>query len=84
MSIQPEVLIRADELEAIGAESSLVRTMAAHSLRLLYKENCYLHETNTELLEAMANLIKVKGRHNTEIAYQQLITAYDSATGDVP
>jgi len=36
---QPEALIRADELEAIGAESSLARTMAAHTIRLLYKEN---------------------------------------------
>jgi hypothetical protein len=36
---QPEALIRADELEAIGAESSLARAMAAHTIRLLYKEN---------------------------------------------
>ena len=35
----PEALIRADELEAIGAESSLARAMAAHTIRLLYKEN---------------------------------------------
>ena len=35
----PEPLIRADELEAIGAESSLCRAMAAHTIRLLYKEN---------------------------------------------
>ena len=36
---QPEALIRADELETIGAESSLARAMAAHTIRLLYKEN---------------------------------------------
>ena len=36
---QNEALIRADELEAIGAESSLARAMAAHTIRLLYKEN---------------------------------------------
>jgi hypothetical protein len=36
---QPEALIRADELEAIGAESSLARAMAAHTIRLLHKEN---------------------------------------------
>ena len=36
---QLEPLIRADELEAIGAESSLARAMAAHTIRLLYKEN---------------------------------------------
>ena len=35
----PEALIRADELEAISAESSLARAMAAHTIRLLYKEN---------------------------------------------
>ena len=33
----------------------------------------------TTLREAVANLIKVKGRHNTEIAYQRLIEAYDAA-----
>ena len=36
---QNEALIRADELEAIGAESSLARAMAAHTIKLLYKEN---------------------------------------------
>ena len=36
---QPEALIRAEELEQIGAESSLARAMAAHTIRLLYKEN---------------------------------------------
>jgi len=30
------------------------------------------------LREAVANLIKVKGRHNTEIAYQKLIEAFDA------
>lgn len=39
---QPEPLIRADELEAIVAESSLARAMAAHTIRLLYKENAVL------------------------------------------
>ena len=33
----------------------------------------------TTLREAVANLIKVKGRHNTEVAYQRLIEAYDAA-----
>jgi hypothetical protein len=36
---QSEALIRAEELEQIGAESSLARAMAAHTIRLLYKEN---------------------------------------------
>lgn len=36
---EPEALIRADELETIGAESSLARAMAARTIRLLYKEN---------------------------------------------
>jgi hypothetical protein len=30
------------------------------------------------LREAVANLIKVKGRHNTEIAYQKLVEAFDA------
>ena len=29
------------------------------------------------LYAAVANLIRVKGRHNTELAYQRLIAAYD-------
>ena len=33
----------------------------------------------TKLREAVANLIAVKGRHHTEIAYQRLIEAYDAA-----
>lgn len=41
-----------------------------------------LHEVNVDLVEAIANLIKVKGRHNTEIAYQRLVSAYDKATGE--
>lgn len=34
-----------------------------------------------ELVGAIANLISVKGRHNTEIAYQRLVAAYDKAKG---
>ena len=30
------------------------------------------------LRDAVANLIKVKGRHNTEVAYQKLIEAFDA------
>ena len=30
------------------------------------------------LREAVANLIRVKGRHNTEIAYQKLVEAFDA------
>jgi hypothetical protein len=31
------------------------------------------------LMQAIANLIKVKGRHHTEQAYKQLVEAYDTA-----
>ena len=34
----------------------------------------------TTLREAVANLIKVRGRHNTEIAYQKLVEAFDADT----
>ena len=37
---------------------------------------------NDRLYAAVANLIRVKGRHNTELAYQRLIAAYDKAQGD--
>lgn len=50
---QPEPLIRADELEAIGAESSLARAMAAHTIRLLYEEKGRLDALNAELVEAL-------------------------------
>lgn len=38
MDKKPEPLIRADELEDIGAESRLTRAMAAQTIRLLYAE----------------------------------------------
>ena len=38
MDKRPEPLIRADELEDIGAESKIARTMAAQTIRLLYSE----------------------------------------------
>jgi len=50
---QPEALIRADELEAIGAESSLARAMAAHTIRLLYKEKAELVEVLQQALDAL-------------------------------
>ena len=53
---QPEALIRAEELEQIGAESSLARAMAAHTIRLLYKEN--------EALRTRAIEAKLKEKNN--------------------
>jgi len=58
---QPEPLIRADELEAIGGESSLARTMAAHTIRLLYKENARLKKewvglTDEEIINIWAGV----------------------------
>lgn len=53
---QPEALLRADDLESIGAESSLARAMAAHTIRLLHKENARLHEVNSELVEALEKI----------------------------
>lgn len=38
-----------------------------------------LDALNAELLGAIANLINVRGRHHTEIAYQRLIAAYNKA-----
>ena len=38
-----------------------------------------LDALNDELLGAIANLINVRGRHHTEIAYQRLIAAYNKA-----
>ena len=70
---QPEALRLADQIDVWGKDSSLDK--AAAELRRL-------HEVNAELVEAIANLIKVKGRHNTEIAYQRLVAAYDKAQGD--
>ena len=64
---------------------------AAAELRRLHEEvqqwqekcNTYmeLHDAvvkdSDRLYAAVANLIRVKGRHNTELAYQRLIAAYD-------
>ena len=58
---QPEALIRADELEAIGTESSLARAMAAHTIRLQHAELCRLHEVNAELIEALNDLVNEVG-----------------------
>ena len=40
-----------------------------------------LRKENAELLAAIENLIRVKGRHNTEIAYNRLVETYDSVKG---
>lgn len=57
MDKRPEPLIRADELEDIGAESSLTRAMAAQTIRLLYAEKEWYRTkwvglTNEEMLTA--------------------------------
>lgn len=67
---QPEALRLADGLEKI------------YGLKAAAIEMRRLHEVNAELVESIANLIKVKGRHNTEIAYQKLVSAYGKATGE--
>ena len=70
---QPEALIRADELEAIGAESSLARAMAAHTIRLLYKENARLHEVNAELVEALAKIAEYTGEGPSTTPWQYIV-----------
>lgn len=88
MSTQPEVLIRADELEAIGAESSLARAMAAHSLRLLYAENQKLHEVNAELMEALQAMLgccyDMERNDETLAAVKGAMKAIYKATGEQP
>lgn len=88
MSTQPEVLIRADELEAIGAESSLARAMAAHSLRLLYAENQRLHEVNAELVEALQSMLgccyDMERNDETLAAVKGAMKAIYKATGEQP
>ena len=37
-----------------------------------------LRNEHAELLAAIENLIRVKGRHHTEIAYKRLVETYDS------
>ena len=74
---QPEALRLADELDCRGMNRPSWKDQfdAGYELRRL-------HEVNAELVGAIANLINVKGRHNTEIAYQRLVAAYDKATGE--
>ena len=69
----------ADEMIETGDFSASPATQ--HILKSL-REVQRLREVNAELVESIANLIKVKGRHNTEIAYQRLVAAYDKAQGD--
>lgn len=44
----------------------------------LREQNLHL----ASLFDAVKNLIKVKGRHNTEVAYQRLVSAFDAANSD--
>ena len=80
---QNEALIRADELEAIGAESSLARAMAAHTIKLLYKENEALRAalaqperewvglTDEEIAETHHEIkVKGMGAYKTEDIYR--------------
>lgn len=74
--IQPEALIRAKELEQIGAESSLARAMAAHTIRLLYKEN--------EALRARLTQPEPYAAQAAMVAQQTQGRMYvDPVTGDV-
>ena len=79
--------------ESIGtllymSQASLERFADLVSAEWQEKCNTYieLHDAvvkdNDRLYAAVANLIRVKGRHNTELAYQRLIAAYDKAQGD--
>ena len=70
---QPEALIRADELEAIGAESSLARAMAAHTIRLLYKEKAELVEFNDQLCAENDRLLEQR---------TELVEAVEAALSD--
>ena len=71
---QPEALRLADQLERMSLSTPWDKKAAAELRRL--------HEVNAELVGSIANLINVKGRHNTEIAYQRLVAAYAKATGE--
>ena len=68
--------------------AALERFAALVSAEWQEKCNTYmeLHDAvvadSDRLYAAVANLIRVKGRHNTEIAYQRLVAAYDKAQGD--
>ena len=59
------------------------KAVAAEREQWQEKCNTYmeLHDAvvkdSDRLYAAVANLIRVKGRHNTELAYQRLIAAYD-------
>lgn len=81
---QPEALLRADDLESIGAESSLARAMAAHTIRLLHKENARLHEVNAELVEALQDLLGevTDGYEPHEVFITQAKAALRKAHGD--
>lgn len=55
---------------------------AADAISVLQSELAAVRQELEEawkIREAAENLIKVKGRHHTEIAYQRLITALDAA-----
>lgn len=61
---EPEALIRADELETIGAESSLARAMAARTIRLLYKENEKLRAQLGQSKQKAQFIFREYGPHN--------------------
>ena len=68
--------------EALRLAEALIKHLGGNTANQAAVELRRLHEVNAELVLAIDNLIKVKGRHNTEIAYQRLVSAYDKATGE--
>ena len=79
----PPVEITSDKPVLYPVPDAIERFAALVAAEWQEKCNTYmeLHDAvvkdSDRLYAAVANLIRVKGRHNTELAYQRLIAAYD-------
>lgn len=75
---------------AVGFDSNVQKVniaSAGSAEPVTQAEADQLRAQNTHLValyDAVANLVKVKGRHHTEQAYRQLVAAFDAARDDRP
>ena len=82
MDKKPEPLIRADELEDIGAESRLTRAMAAQTIRLLYSEKEWYRTKWVGLTDEDKKQIAIEANNKVEMTaleYAQRVGTFTEA-----
>ena len=75
--LNPKIDGYEDEMSCLEAFADLVAAEWQEKCNTYMELHNAVVKDSDRLYAAVANLIRVKGRHNTELAYQRLIAAYD-------